>query len=234
MSKICTEILASVDNIDAVRALNKMSQRMCKAVKECDGFNGSPDAFGAGCALYLYDRYGVRFLNDMLDDDNEFVGLVKDCVRLYNASEEHPEVAKLREIIEFIDEHGELFGEYLKDDEETGTQNNLNDVNKGLFVDDIGLMYKIAIHDLKYHNFDEIQETALASYANGIVDLYIEANKPKSDAADPGDIIDLLEQMWTRTNVLVEDMMFRRAFILICKYIQKVIEWESDHEEEDE
>lgn len=103
--------------------------------------------------------------------------------------------------------------------------------DKALFDVNIEALYKEAIAALEYHRYDGIQETAMCSYANAMVDLYKEDNFPRSEMTEQGDVADLLDEMWQRTSCLVEDMLFRRAFILICTFVLMVITWEDGQDE---
>lgn len=105
------------------------------------------------------------------------------------------------------------------------------DCDKALFDVDIEALYKEAIAALEYHKYDSLQEMSMCGYANAIVDLYKEDNFPNSKLVEQGDIADLLDEMWQRVSCLVEDMLFRRGFILICIYVLMVITWEDGQDE---
>ena len=103
---------------------------------------------------------------------------------------------------------------------------NSPNCDNALFKIDIEELHKKAIEILEnWKELDTIQETAICSYANAIVDLYKEDNFPKSELCDPGTVADLIDEMWERKPLLVEDKMFRRAFILICAYVLEAASW---------
>lgn len=105
------------------------------------------------------------------------------------------------------------------------------DCDKALFDVNIEALYKEAIAALEYHRYDDIQETAMCSYVNAMVDLYKEDNFPNSQITEVDEIADLLDEMWQRTSCLVEDTLFRRTFILICTNVLMVITWEDGQDE---
>lgn len=85
--------------------------------------------------------------------------------------------------------------------------------------------YKEAIKILEnWKELDSAQETAIASYTNGVMDLYYRGEK-KVDVAETGDVADLLDEMWAHTELMVEDEDFRCSFRLICNYVLFVKSW---------
>lgn len=105
------------------------------------------------------------------------------------------------------------------------TNSPKEDKDAGLFKVDIIKLHDTAIEVLEKGNFDSLQEMALTCYVNGLMDLYKEDNSPESELTETGEVADLLDEMWQRVGCLVEDMQFRRMFILICKFIFVVNSW---------
>ena len=104
-------------------------------------------------------------------------------------------------------------------------EDNVSANDAALFEVDIVKLHKMAIETLERGNFDSLQEMALTCYVNGLIDLYKEDNSPKSELTETGEVADLLDEMWQKVCALVEDMQFRRMFILICKFIFVVDSW---------
>lgn len=99
-----------------------------------------------------------------------------------------------------------------------------------LFEVDIEALHKAAVSILNRYRFDSYQELVLAGYVNGQMDIYKGENFPASNITEPGGIADLLDEMWERKTLLVEDMMYRRMFILICIQTLIVKSWDDEND----
>ena len=103
--------------------------------------------------------------------------------------------------------------------------------SKRLFDIDIEWLHEEAIKILEdWKHLDTVQEQAICSYANGQMDLYHEEVEPVSELSEAGDVADLLDEMWQRTSMLVENMDFRRMFVLICRQVIYVKSWAEGEE----
>ena len=97
-------------------------------------------------------------------------------------------------------------------------------------MNDLVELHDRAIKILEDGELDCLQEQAVASYTNGVMDLYCGNNKPVHDCTECGDVADTIDEMWQRGSSIVEDKMFKRALTLICKQVIFVASWSDDEE----
>ena len=99
-----------------------------------------------------------------------------------------------------------------------------------LYKKDIIELHDSTIRLLKSYrdSFNDEELSSISEYTNGIIDLYNCVNEPESEDVTVDDVIDTIEEAWQMTGALVKDMMFRRAFILICTNVQIVCGWCKD------
>lgn len=84
-------------------------------------------------------------------------------------------------------------------------------------------------------NFDDHERTTLVAYASAILDTLRENNTPMEVFDTIEGLKGLIEEMWQMDNAIVEDMAFRRGFILICKLVKWVAQccwYRMDYEED--
>lgn len=108
----------------------------------------------------------------------------------------------------------------MKMNDVTNTPVNVED----LFHFDIVSLYNEANKVLE-SELTSYQECGIAMYTNGVIEMHKDLVFPEFGVTDSDEVYDLLSEMWQRTSQLVEDIPFRRAFILICRAIVRIGAW---------
>ena len=96
-----------------------------------------------------------------------------------------------------------------------------------LFEIDIVKLHEDAIKTLDAYvvDFNDTEKASIEAYANGVLDQLCERNECKNIVFTIDGVKELIEEMWQKDNAIIEDMAYRRAFILICKMVEIVRCW---------
>ena len=84
-------------------------------------------------------------------------------------------------------------------------------------------------------NFDDHEKTTLIAYAAAVVDTLRGNNAPMEVFDTIEGLKRLIEEMWHSDDIIVENMAYRRGFILICKLVKWVAQccwYRMDYEED--